>query len=133
MNAKELADLLDGSEYGTDVLVNTAKENNLVIVYGASDDLMEFKGTINEELGACDGTKVKLNANGLLLNECDSDSCPYFAQLMVESTLFIEALWCNDDIDWTYKTNIPHETFNIMEDGEIYCTGIVFSLKDLKA
>lgn len=32
---------------------------------------------------------------------------------------------------WTYKTEIPHEEFNIWEDGELYCVGIVFSIKDL--
>lgn len=135
MNAKELAEKLNGCEIGNETtkeIESIAKENDLVIVFGASDDLMEFGGAIDEELGACDETKVKLNADGLLLTECDNDDCPYFARLVAESTLFIEALWCNEDIDWTYKTNIQHETFDIMEDGEIYCRGIVFSLKDLE-
>lgn len=45
----------------------------------------------------------------------------------------IEALWDYDkNFVWTYKTDIPHETFDIMEDDEPYCKGIVFYLKDLK-
>ena len=44
----------------------------------------------------------------------------------------IKALWCKeDDITWTYKTDIPHETFMIYEDDEAYCRGIVFLINDL--
>lgn len=32
---------------------------------------------------------------------------------------------------WTFETDIPHETFTIVEDGEIWCVGIVFSMKFL--
>ena len=32
---------------------------------------------------------------------------------------------------WSYETDIPHETFNIYEDGEVWCVGIVFSVEDL--
>lgn len=136
MNAKELVEKLNGCEIGNETtkeIESIAKENGLVIVFGASDDLMEFRGAINEELGAYNGAKVKLNADGLLLNKCDSDDdCPYFAKLMMESTHSIEALWVNDNIAWTYKTDLPHETFDVIEDDEIYCRGIIFSLKDLK-
>lgn len=135
MNAKELAEKLNGCEIGNETtkeIESIAKENDLVIVFGASDDLIEFRGAIDEELGAQNGTKVKLNADGLLLTKCDNNDCPYFAQLMVKSTLFIEVLWCDDDIDWTYKTNIPHETFDVIEDDRKYCRGILFSLQDLE-
>ena len=37
-----------------------------------------------------------------------------------------------DLITWCYKTDIPHETFMIYDDGEPYCRGIVFSIEDLK-
>lgn len=135
MNTKEVAGILNNRDIGDEIpskeFESHLKSHGIIVVFGASDDLIEFKGAIGEELGVCDGTKVKLNANGLLLNECDNDICPYFAQLMNECAFFIEALWCNGDISWTYKTNIPHETFDIMEDGEIYGRGIVFSLRDL--
>ena len=32
---------------------------------------------------------------------------------------------------WTFETDIPHETFTIMEDGAPWCIGIVFSVADL--
>ncbi len=52
-----------------------------------------------------------------------------------ESGIFrgsLKAVW--DDTGnpcWTYETDIPHETFEIYEDGELFCIGIVFSTKDL--
>lgn len=47
----------------------------------------------------------------------------------------IEAVWCPDEPDcsWAYKTDIPHVTFDVVEDGELYCRGIVFRLADAKA
>ena len=46
ITAKELADKLNGRAYGDsfDDVKQEAKESGLVIVYGASDDLMEFDG-----------------------------------------------------------------------------------------
>lgn len=51
---------------------------------------------------------------------------------------WIDAVWCDgmnrDGLPaaWTYKTDIPCEHFDIWEDGEIYCVGLVFSIEDLK-
>ncbi|MDR1889345.1 MAG: hypothetical protein LBQ81_08240 [Zoogloeaceae bacterium] len=131
MNAKELAALLNGCKYLDEVskeLEAQAKENRLVIVFGCSDDLMEFRGAIYDELDAYDGTTAYLDSNGLLENKC-SDDCPYFAEKK-DNAVSIEAKWCSNDIgaSWTFETSIPHETFDVIEDGEIYCRGIVFSL-----
>lgn len=48
------------------------------------------------------------------------------------ATKQIIANW-NDDTDftWTYTTNINHECFNIYDDDEKYCKGIVFDIKSL--
>ena len=49
----------------------------------------------------------------------------------------IEAIWRHspsgelDDLPWILKTDIPHEAFVIMEDGEPFSRGIVFSLSSL--
>ena len=45
----------------------------------------------------------------------------------------IKAVWCAPGKPaWSYETDIPHEKFNIYEDGELFCEGIVFSLEDLR-
>lgn len=137
MNAKQLAEQLNGSEYPlrpSSEIKALAKENGLVIVYGQSDDLIEFDGAIYDEADVYDGGTVRLDQKGLMPNRDDIDSDDdledYFSRK--DTAKAIEALWCaEDEYSWTYKTDIPHETFDIFEDGERYCRGIVFSLSDL--
>ncbi|MEG1513986.1 MAG: hypothetical protein RSD95_03770 [Clostridia bacterium] len=106
---KELAAFLDGSEYQLcleEKTTDMAKEKEIVIVYGMSDDLMEFEGAWYGEIEAYEGTTVTSSLGRT-----------------------ISAIWCangHEGPDWSYKTDIPHEIFRIMEDGNIYCEGIVF-------
>lgn len=142
MDAKELAQQLNGSKYPCDIpkaLAQLAKDNGLVIVYGASDDLMEFDGAFRDEVGAYEGTTVKISAKGLLpnfedINKDDKDALrKYFATESIGHST-IEALWCKEDgYSFTYKTAIPHATFDVLEDGDKYCRGIVFKLSEAGA
>jgi hypothetical protein len=140
MNAKELAEKLTGMEYPVRIpkeLVAEAKANGLVIVYGASDDLMEFEGAIYDEVGVYDGGTERITPAGVKqswenLDHDDIDAMRnWFA---TENTgKEIEALWCKEgNYSFTFKTDIPHETFEVVEDGQPYCRGIVFSLADLE-
>lgn len=136
MNAKEAAERLNGSEYrneGSKELFAKMKNAGLVAVFGASDDLMEFRGAIYDEVGCYDGGTACLDENGLLRNECDNEDCPHFARLK-KSARTIKAIWSPDEPEcsWIYETDIPHETFDVMEDGELYCRGIVFRLADAR-
>ena len=137
MNAKELAAELNGMEYPVRIsqkLAIQAREAGLVIVYGASDDLMEFEGAIRDELGVYDGGTAYVDSRGLLpeREQIDDDETlkDYFAREPHAKP--IEALWCKEgEYSWTYKTAIPHETFEVLEKGcPPYCRGIVFALKD---
>ena len=131
MELKQFAEMLNGKEYGypqfTQEEIQIAKDNGFVIVYGASDDLMEFEGAIYDEVGCYDGGEVWFNKDRVVDAPATiGDRC-------------IEALWCDanakdengDVITWTYKTDLPHETFMIYEDGESYCRGIVFEIDAL--
>lgn len=58
MNAKELAEILNDCKIGDEIskeIEQKAKENNLVVVFSASDDLIEFRGTIDDELDVYGG------------------------------------------------------------------------------
>ena len=109
---------------GKEMAEQIAKDNGFVIVYGASDDLMEFEGAITDEAGCFDGGKVYFDKNGVSEGKTANS---------------IEALWCEDTIrdndgsliTWTYITDIPHETFMIFDCGESYCRAIVFSVNDI--
>lgn len=138
MTAKELASLLNGRETMKEITADEAQQAadaDLVVVFGYSDDNMEFCGAINEEIGCYDGGTAYLTKAGIL-NDPDCDSaedcaCPYFA-MDKNAAKTIKAVWHDEDGPcWTYETDIPHETFSIYEDGELFCVGIVFSVESL--
>ena len=135
MTAKELAIELNGREAGGEVVwgeERDIKDAGLVAVYGYSDDNVEFSRAINDEVGAYNGTTVYLTPDGVLQEpDCGQDDCPYFARAR-EKAKTIKAVWHDEGGPcWTFETDIPHETFNIYEDGELFCVGIVFSTEDL--
>jgi agmatine/peptidylarginine deiminase len=135
MDAKELAELLNGREYRNEITRDeeaAASNKGLVVVFGASDDLMEFRGAINDELDAYEGTTAFINADGLVQNECDNEHCPYARKLAAQAKQ-IKQVWDKDGYSWVFETTIPHSTFDVLEDGEKYCKGIVFYLSDVTA
>lgn len=137
MSKEQLALALDGMEYPPKIraeIILAAKAERLVIVYGASDDLMEFEGAIYDELGAYGGTTAFVDSKGLLPSrdsiDNDTELEDFFIRRKTAKT--IKAIWGRNDYSWIFETNIPHAMFNIIEDGEKYCRGIVFSLDDIK-
>ena len=139
MNIKEFAEMLNGREYLKEITEKEeviAKDSNFVVVYGHSDDLVELRGAIEGELDCYNGGEFYLNSNGLPKNECDDPECPYFKKEKEEMKK-IEVVWDSDGYSWTYKTTIPHATFEIFETDEEnvrvpYCKGIIFSLDGLR-
>lgn len=137
MTAKEMASVLNGAQYGNEITRDEeriAKESGLVVVFGYSDDCAEFRGAIDDEAGCYDGGIIRLTKAGLLaVPDCREADCKYY-KAATKDAATIEAVWCDKESGaaWSYKTAIPHETFNVYEDGDLYCVGIVFSMEDLK-
>lgn len=139
MNKEELAKILNGSEYPFRMdkdLVYKSINNNLVVIYGSSDDNCCALGSIDDEFGCYNGGSAKIDSSGFIQKwdenrrYTESDAQDYFNRKDGGKT--IKALWCEEEpYSWTYETEIPHETFDILEDGEPFCRGIVFSLDDL--
>lgn len=140
MNTKELAALLNGVEYGNEYdrrvreVETMAKACGLVIAAGESDDLLEFYGSFRDEADAPE--LVLIDTKGLLppfegASEDEEAMRSYLVRK--ETARQIEAVWCEDGAGyaWILKTDIPHETFSIMEDGKGFSRGIVFALADL--
>lgn len=135
MTSKELAAQLDGNKYGNEITKEQealAAAYGLVVVFGYSDDAVELCGAIDDEVGAFDGTTFRVNREGVLQQpECDCGNCKYFKAATAEA-MEIKAIWGNTGNPcWSFETDIPHETFNIYEDGELFCVGIVFSVYDI--
>ena len=103
---------LNGRDYGKEITPfeeQRANELGFVVVFGYSDDNAEFRGAISDEIGCFNGGRV-----------------------FEQGDKYIDAVWCEGDYSWTYNTNIPHATFDIYENGEKYCKGIVFKRSDTK-
>ena len=120
-----------------------AKDKGLVIVYGASDDLCEFRGAIREEFGVGgDADDIHFNKKGdgippeLSEHEDFLKEYGMYEDFIAKFPNLIVAKWGPDDNinspSWAYETTIPHASFHLMEDGDVYCIGIVFSIHDLK-
>lgn len=140
MTKEELATTINGRHEGNELTPmeeSQAKQNGLVVIFGYSDDNVELRGAIDEEIGAYDGTTLYFDDEGLLQNKCDDDDCPYFEKTK-QGAKTIEAkpdYSGNGEYMWMYETTIPHACFDVMEADEIgtgkFCRGIVFSLEDL--
>ena len=121
---KVIASKLNGLQYPLrDVnlkdLREYCKQNGIAVCFGSSDDLMELDGAIYDEYGCYDGGTICIDEKG----NADADANIYYP---------ITAVWAKDNISWQYEFEPRHEVFNIYEDAEIYCKGIVFFVDDLK-
>lgn len=133
MTKEAAASALNYREYGDEgdkELFAAMKESGLVAVFGASDDLMEFRGAIYDEVGCYSGGAAYVTPRGLFEQTCDNDRCPHEGKLRDEAVK-IAAVWDRDGYSWVYETEIPHVTFDIVEGADRYCRGIVFALSDV--
>lgn len=139
--AKLLAARLDGRDYGDEITIAEGKEaasQRLVVVFGTSDDLLEFRGAIDDELSAWEGVSVSIDRDGLQQGECENKCeckiCVRVRGMLKESASTVRAIWSerSDGPAWTIECDFPSYPFMIQEDGDPFCQGAVFSLDSLK-
>lgn len=136
-NRDQFAASLSGREYPFDLTEDEqalAKATGLLVIFGASDDLMQLRGVARDEACRYDGGVVLIDAKGSLPErddiEDDADVKDFFAREPLAKR--VHALWCQETgYSWTYATEVPHATFEIEEDGAPYCRGIVIDVADL--
>lgn len=139
LTVAQAAALLNGLEYPAREIEQHHKAlraAGLVAVFGQSDDLMEFRGAIYDEIGAWDGATAYVDCEGLMPSWDEAGRHEEAATDYLRrkpSMRAIEAVWSPDEPEasWLIRTEIPHATFDIMEDGDLYCRGIIFALSDL--
>lgn len=131
---EEVAARMDGREYGSEITkpeVAELQAAGLIALFGYSDDVIELRGVTTDEAGA--GNALYFNSRGLMLSECEQeDACPYFKR-EVRYAAKVETEPNTNAVEgmFSFVTDIPHAKFKIMEDGELYSIGIVFSVEDL--
>lgn len=130
MNAKELAAVLNGLSYKSMVppgVIEGAKQDRLIIVWGTEGDTIEFSGALFGSVPCYDGCIIYLDNVGIIKNECSNEDCPYFLEKIKYAVMLVKGHWCaTSDYTWTCATNVPCEGFDVFQDGEKYCRGIVF-------
>ncbi len=147
MNKEEFAKLLNGREYGMEITKDEeriAKESGLIVIFGYSDDNVELRGALRDEIGAFEGAyfviakagdKVVVSENPKFYKEIDDLEAiglePEYYALNKKNKF--EAVWYPSEIEcsWLIKTEVPHATFDIFEDGELFCRGVVIEFADL--
>lgn len=139
MNKQEIAAKLNGTQYGEidPELVTIAREHNLVIITGSSDDIICVEGAIDDEFS--EGKIVFAKAGEKVILEDDGDE--FTGRHMRNDG----ALQLDDDSEitknvvegefgqngWEFKTELPHEKFEMFDGGELYGQGIVIDLNEL--
>lgn len=140
---EELAKQLHGADMLNIVpeeLVKVAKENNLVILYGYSDDLLELEGAIHDEVDAWNGVTIHLSKKGLSFPSCDDEDCCCNLQSDPEGkpvSAYTQKV--GEEYYWMIDTKIPHASFDILDKRETdmvpiiqkFCKGIVIDLKEI--
>jgi hypothetical protein len=136
-SAKELAARLNGREYGNEITKEEeaeAKQNNLVVCFGYSDDITEFRGAIDEECGAGDDASheffwhSRTSKFRVITQREDYNNLIANGWVPPKIWFSVRVEWCPDDVktSWRLTSSIPYESFEIYEDGDLYCIGCVF-------
>lgn len=149
ITAQELAQRLNGRQYGSHITEEDTYDANtsrLVIVVGYSDDNVELYGAIREEIGAYEGTTFTITPSGWIYSNLqekirDWDDMPeddFIGRLKAivsdhQNGKQIKAIYCESEYTWEFETDIPHETFDVMDYEDKFCRGMVIRMDDLKA
>jgi len=147
MTKEELAEIITGRDRREELAFfykELVKKSGLVIIYGASDDIIEFDGFIRDEIGAYEGTDFIIAMPGDEIPVDEEEETYRKVKVLTPVALnrkqvneknFFQALWSPEELDcsWLITTTLPHAPFDIMEDGELFCRGMVIDIKDLQA
>jgi hypothetical protein len=154
MTKEELAGKLNGIEYNRDIpeeYFTALVENGLAVVLGGNGDLCYFyfpqDGKVcSEELPCWEGETFWFDKDfKKFLDGKGKTVYNYYDDVNARCNNTVSAVWGDKTVKapdggcypWTYKTQIPHATFDIVEhyendDISYYCKAIIFSINDLK-
>lgn len=148
LTKEALAEMLKGNEYREEITPEQealAKENNLIALFPHSDDNLEIRGAIDDELGAYDGGDFALVKKGELFKAEDDEHDVYHKadeDMVValvddhqpEAKRKIALVWnpADDPRSWTLTSAIPHASFDINDGGEAWANGIVIDLDEIQ-
>jgi len=130
MNIKNFLIELNGRKTGKEIsMLETIELSKLglVIAFGYGDESITFRGAINDKVGCYEGGKIFIN-DKKVFKECES-KCEH--EVLAKYKIINVLWWELESVSWTFETDIPHESFNILDDDKVFCKGILFNIKDL--
>lgn len=143
MNKAELfAQRLVGRQYGTEITLEEekfARDNNLLVLFATSDDILGLRGIIDDEIGAWGGTTIWVTNNGKHLTRhndvIDEEKAITFLnskgyKITEPQKIKIDLLWSPKDLpfscSWKITSNAPKQaSFHVMDWDNVYCVGLV--------
>lgn len=136
-------DYYDINHYLRNDISAPLKENGIVVAFGQSDDLLEFRGAIDDEIDCYYQTKLLWLDDRFINYDDANEICGWLddeygslfvsqIKKMCENTKYISINTDSDMYQFEYEMNFPSEQFNIIKDGEVYGVGFVFDIKSLK-
>jgi hypothetical protein len=141
MTIQEWAERLNGREL-EDGEAEELKAEGYVIAYVHSAALLEFRGEIDDEVSAWQGTRVNLcrrkNGSYDIIPERNGCTDNEFSLDEIFKMEKINAIWCPRDLKdnvwaaWHIEPcYVPHLHFDIMENGNLYCRAAIFKAADI--
>lgn len=145
LTKERLAEMLNGRDMTLEYDTPTWKDvqDNLVVLYGHSDDLIEVRGAVHDEMNRYECTQFALVLAGeqiddgenvvimdtpsimLLSEDYDQSNNPRLITVRYSSV-------DNTQADWEFETDMPHATFMLNKKGKPFCKGIVIDLDEIE-
>ena len=138
MTKEKLAEILNGRAYREEITEQEeklAEQSGLIVVFPYSDDNIEFRGAIDDELGCYGDHEFFLKRDRVLesTHGCECEFCGYGEA--TKNAKILEAIWDGSGkegtLAWQYRINAPYAKFEIRDEGVPWAMGIVIDQKDL--
>lgn len=124
--------------------VEELKADGIILAFGMSDDLLEFSGALNDECEAWNGTVERLvphkDGSVSVFDEDENKETAELNRLQIRRLTEVRANWCPEnekkEIWASWHITSPDSeffgSFDIFEDGELYCRGLIIPVERLE-
>lgn len=132
---KEWADRLNGRQYLNEISKEEeeqAKADNVLICFAASDDNIELRGAIDDEIGAWGGVDIFVFETKAVIKEQYADDIEVFKRYGIHPVpdYKIFATWQPEGVpaSWLIRCGGGCH-FDIYDGEELFCRGVVIQLR----
>lgn len=145
LTKESLAARLTGRESGSEITRDEeaeAKAAGLLVVFGYSDDNLELRGALHDEVGCYASRRpvtVVVTASGVLEEwgfdgKDQKNALEWFRREKLPRATVRASFGSGAcAFTWSYEVDVPHATFEIFDGDEKFCFGVVLAVADFKA